>query len=94
MAKKKQTQQHLPTMEPPKLPVIDRAAQKYAEARDERMAAGKVEKELKEELLALMEEQGLPEYVNGDVWVKVESKRNVKVRIGGAEPEEDEEDEE
>lgn len=94
MARKRQEQAHLPTMEPPKLPVIDRAVQEYVEARDVRMAAGKVEKDKKEQLISLLKEKDLPEYENGDIWVKLESKQSVKARIGGAEPDDDEDDEE
>lgn len=94
MAKKKDQQAHLPTMEPPKLPAVDAAAKRYAEARDERMGAGKQERECKVELLGMLANEGITEYENGDVWIKVEKTEKLRVRIGGVDGEdEDDEDE-
>lgn len=85
MAKK---QQHLPTMEPPVVPEIDAAAQRYVKARDARMKKGVEEKECHDELLALLEQNGLDSYEHDDIHIIVNATRKAKVKIGD-DPEEE-----
>lgn len=79
---KKPRQARLPQMEDPIIEELERAAEKYADVRDKRMALTTVEVSCKEELLSLMDKHGKSSYVhNGyDIKVVVESKK-VKVRI-------------
>lgn len=83
MAKK---QQHLPTMEPPVVPEIDAAAQRYVKARNARMKKTTEETECHDELLALMRQHGLDSYDHDDIHITVSSTHKAKVKLGG-EPE-------
>lgn len=84
---KKGGQEHLPGAEPmPKNEKVHSAAIRYAEARDERMAFGKEEKGLKTTLTELMLREGLSVYEYGDVRVDLDTKNEIKVKIG-SEPE-------
>lgn len=81
-----QTTDALPGMEQEAIPELTKAAELYADARDDRMAHGKVEKELKTALIALMHKHQLTTYrdVNRDPPVEVElvtGEEKVKVRI-------------
>ncbi len=61
---------------------VDQAARAYAEARDARMAAGKVEKERKDLLIGLLQTKQLPGYKFEDVEVElVTGDVKLKVRI-------------
>ena len=65
----------------PKIKAIDRAADKYVEIRDERMALTDKEIDAKAVLLNAMHEHGLTEYQYGDMKVVVKpGKENVKVK--------------
>lgn len=80
---KKGGQEHLPGAEPmPKNVRVHSAAMRYAEARDERMALVKQEKGLKTMLTELMLKEGLTRYEYGDVRVDLDSKSEIKVKIG------------
>lgn len=64
---------------PKKIPRIHNAARKYAELRDARMAAGKLETEQHTKLLDAMREEQVTKYVYGDMTVEVNSKEKCKV---------------
>lgn len=84
---KKGGQEHLPGAEPmPKNAKIHSAAMRYAEARDERMSVGKEEKRLKTVLTEAMLSEGMTCYAYGDVRVDLDTKNEIKVKIGN-EPE-------
>lgn len=67
---------------PRKIPAIHSAAKRYAERRDERMAANKEEKEAHETLLEKMRENGLDNYEYGDLTVHVDKTTKCKVKVG------------
>lgn len=78
---KRLRQQHLPEMEPLSNKKIDAAALNYEEARDERMALSKVEKDAKLNLLFEMTEAGVDRYETPDgLVVSVTADRDVKVK--------------
>jgi hypothetical protein len=84
----------LPGMESPTIPELTKAAEEYAEARDTRMANGKLEKEKKVALIQLMHKHDLTSYrdTNQDPPVEVElvTEEKVKVRIKDDEEDDDE----
>lgn len=91
-------QKHLPTMEPPSIPEIDKAAEEYVEARDERMAMTEREVDTHDTLLSLMRENGLTSYEFDDHTVTLETKAKCRVKRkkdpeaeGDGDPEEAEE---
>lgn len=76
----KPKQQHLPTMEPEKIPKIERLADRYVEKRDERMRLADEEADAKDLLHTAMKEAKLPRYEYGARVVEVTTDENVKVR--------------
>lgn len=94
MAKAKETEPpgYLPGMAPKKNKKVHPKAELYASHRDARIAAGKEEKEAKTDLVETMCEEGLEVYEYGDLRVDLTNKRDVKVKIGGQSPAEDEEE--
>lgn len=89
---KRLEQGHLPGMAPKKNVKVHNRALKYVEIRDERMGLTRKEVDAKRELLACMHDEGLTEYVHGDLSVNVNTKELVKVKLASAElPEEDDE---
>lgn len=78
------TQKELQGMETPEDKQVTAAAKRYANARDERMAAGEKEATKKALLIDLMRDKGLKKYLdkNANVLVITDpGKPNVKVRI-------------
>lgn len=57
---------HLPGMEPPRIAEIDTAAERYFDAKSERMELTKKEVEYKEDLKRAMKEHGQTHYVTPD----------------------------
>ena len=78
-------------MEQPTIPELTTLAQAYAKARDERMEKLKVEIDLKNKLLVMMNEHELMVYRDPaedlTVTVKVEEKIKVKIKNGESEEE-------
>lgn len=83
---KKGGQEHLPGLAPAKNTKVHGLAMRYAEARDERMECGRAEKALKTSLIEMMHKEGLTSYEYGDVRVDLDTKEEIKVKIG-SEPE-------
>lgn len=75
-----------------KIPAIEKAADKYTTARDERMALTKKEVETRANLAAVMHENSLTRYVYDDLLVTcVPGKEKIKVKtIDGPDDLEDE----
>ena len=78
----------------PSIPELTEAAEKYADARDDRMAHGRVEKERKTALIALMHKHELETYQDNDrdppvsvELVKGDEKVKVKIKDEDAEDE-------
>jgi UDP-N-acetylmuramyl pentapeptide synthase len=63
-----------------KIPAVTKAATRYLEVRDQRMALTEKEVDAKAVLLNAMEENGLTIYRFDDHCVEVTSKKNVKVK--------------
>lgn len=71
----------LPGVEPHRIPALTRLAKDYCSARDERMAAGVVEVELKDKLIGMMKEHKLESYVSNDTTIVLTAgKDNIKVK--------------
>ena len=80
---KKPKQADLPGMEERKLPDLHKAAEEYAEVRDERLEIQKREIPAKQELLRLMKVHKKETYKFEDVSIRVvHEKEKVIVRIG------------
>ena len=77
MAKK--MQEFLPGQEPKKNNRVHKAALRYAELRDARIAANEEEKDAHDTLLHTMLEEGLESYEYGDLKVFIDNKRKCKV---------------
>ena len=77
----KPEQASLPGMEPKKIADVEKANEQYVEARDARMAAGDVEVELKDKLIAAMQKHGLKKYKRGPHEIAVTAKYGVKAKI-------------
>lgn len=88
MAKKKQG--HLPGMEPPRNKDLDRLADAYADARDERMQLLRTEINKRDLLHAKMTELGLKFYEFDGKTVEIIADEKVKVRMKKDEPKDDE----
>lgn len=67
-------------MAPPSIPEIDRAADAYRDARDERMALTETEVEKQKILMALMKKHDVTHYTYDDYDVDVEMGEKVKVK--------------
>lgn len=82
----------LPGVEEATDAMLTKAAEKYVDARDERMALLKKEVELKETLIGMMRVRRIKTYHDDEANLSIvlESKTSIKVKIGG----EDEDDEE
>jgi hypothetical protein len=81
-AKKLPRQQGLPGVIDGKIASIESLALDYVELRDERMAIGKQEIELKESLIAAMHKAGKTEYKRAGISVKlIVEEEGVKVRV-------------
>lgn len=85
MARAKQI--HIPGQEPVVNKAVEKLADEYVEARDERMAALKVEVEVKTKLVMASNDAKLTAYEHGDYHITLESLDKVKVKIGGEEEE-------
>lgn len=77
--KTKTRQDYIPGMEPIKNEKVHPLAIRYADRRDERIAANLEEKEAHDTLLAEMLEEGLTSYKYGDLEVHIDRKHKVKV---------------
>jgi hypothetical protein len=85
---KKGKQLSLPGMENEKNAELERAIDKYCEARDARMAAGEVEVEMKEKLISIAKKRRLSRYKRGPFSLEIETKDKVKARNAKDEKEE------
>jgi hypothetical protein len=63
----------------------------YAECRDERMEKSKLEKDAKVSLLDAMISEGIADYKWGNIEVHIDDKKDIKVKIKGADPADDDE---
>jgi hypothetical protein len=84
MAKKKSApkQETFPEMDDPEIRAIEEAAEEYADGRDARMEATKVEVERKDKIIEAMQKAGKTQYRHGKVRVKlIPEKIKVKVKI-------------
>jgi hypothetical protein len=73
-------QGHLPGMEPPSVPEIEKAADDYVEARDARMAAMEPEASAKKLLTELMKKHGLATYEYDSRIVTLAGEPEVRVK--------------
>ena len=81
--KKRTRQKDLPTMEDRKDRVLEELGAKYADARDNRMAYGEEEVDLKQRILKRMHDQKIDKYTSTDVGIEIEivtEEEKVKVR--------------
>jgi len=74
------------------IPALTKLAEKYVEKRDERMAVGKKEVELKQQLIALMKTLKRRSYYDqeANLSITLESQTTIKVKVGSDEEEDDE----
>lgn len=89
---KRLRQQHLPTMEPPSHPVLDKLTYEYVEARDARMEMGREEVHKRTLLELKMKELNLPAYETPDGLVasfKAKTKLTVTRKSDGGEESDD-----
>ena len=77
-------QTYLPGTEPKKIPSVHKAAMRYADKRDERIAANSEEAAAHNTLLEKMMEEGIDSYEYGTLKVSIDNKRKVKVKIESA----------
>ena len=90
-AKRLPKQKSLPGMQDRKIVVLERAALRYADIRDERMAWTKKEVEAKKRVQTLMHEQKRQHYQHSNVEILLEPEgEKVVVRIRGRKQSEDE----
>ena len=81
-AKKLPRQDSLPGMKDTKIAAIEKLALDYAELRDERMAVGQQEVEVKEALIKAMHKAGKTEYKRNGISVLLTvEKEKIKVRV-------------
>lgn len=68
-------------------PELTKLAEEYVDKRDERMAVGKQESALKQQLIAMMRVLKLRTYFDqeANLSIVLESKTSVKVKVGGDE---------
>lgn len=88
---KRKTQEHLPQMEPDKIPAIHNAAVNYQEARANHVKATKLKNAAAEKLIEAMQKHGKTIYVYGDVSAEIDDTVKVKVKIKSAEASDDDE---
>jgi len=80
--KRKEVQEELPGMQDRRIEELHTAALLYASKRDERMALGRVEAQLKDELQALMHKHEKESYIFEGVEVRlVKEEETVKVKV-------------
>ena len=77
---RKAKQQHLPTMEPPSIRKIEQLADRYTDARDDRMAKLQEEIAAKDLLWAAMIEAGLKIYEYDGKTIELVSEEKIKVK--------------
>jgi hypothetical protein len=85
----KKRQAHLPEMAPVKNAKIHPLAEKYADAREEFVAAQKAKNVAHANLVEEMIEQGVKVYDYGDIHVELGDKFSAKVRIQSHQPEDE-----
>ena len=73
-------QGRLPDMEEPSIPAIDKAADAYAAARDQRMEILKEDIDLQEKLKELMKKHNLTTYIYDDNVVSISDEIKVKAK--------------
>jgi hypothetical protein len=84
--KREPRQKRLPSMDDPEIEGLHALAEDYAELRDQRMAVGKQEVELKGKLLDLMKAHKKEHYHHDGIDVTVvHEKEKVKVKVAGKE---------
>jgi hypothetical protein len=76
-------QPQIPGTETPRNERVHKAAVRYADRRDERMAANKEEKEAERTLLEIMDKEGVESYKYNGIEVHIDSHRKPKVKIEG-----------
>ena len=74
---------HLPGMEPPEIPAIEKAARSVAAWKEEAKAAKASSDSAAEALIAAMQENGVTHYKKHGVEVYLDSKFKVTVQITG-----------
>jgi hypothetical protein len=89
---RKKRQEHLPTMEPEKIPAIHNAAIAYEEARSTHVAATKQRNAAAEKLIEAMQKAGKTVYIYGDISAEIDDTIKVRVKIKSAEAASEEED--
>lgn len=92
--KRKPKQKHLPGLEPPSIPKIEKLADTYVERRNERMAMLESEIAAKDLLFAAMNEAGLKHYEYDGKIIDVVAVEKVKVKKAKSEDDEGEGEEE
>lgn len=88
MGKKKTNgdQPDIPGMETPKNQKVHNAAVRYADRRDERIAASVEEKDSHKSLLEIMDQEGVTSYKYRGIEVHIDALRKAKVKIEGRTP--------
>jgi hypothetical protein len=83
---KRARQQFLPLMAPPSIPKIDKLADEFFDARQDKQAAAEAEKTKGDLLWAAMRQEGLARYEYPGGVVELEDKHRVKVTKDKAPP--------
>lgn len=91
-SRRKPKQKHLPGLEPPSIPKIEKLADTYVERRNERMAMLESEIAAKDLLFAAMNEAGLKHYEYDGKIIDVVAVEKVKVKKAKSEDDENEGD--
>ena len=89
MCKTRPKQEHFKGMEPVVNKAVEKLADEYVEARDQRMELLKQEVALEVRLVELMKGLKLAAYEHGDYHITLESLDKVKVKIGAEEQKEE-----
>lgn len=76
-------QPQIPGTETPKNEKVHKAAIRYADRRDERIAANVEEKAAHTSLLEIMDQQGVTSYTYRGIEVHIDATRKAKVKIEG-----------
>jgi len=76
-------QPQIPGTETPRNQRVHNAAVRYADRRDERMAASVAEKEAHVTLLEVMDKEGVDSYIYNGLEVHIDNNRKAKVKIQG-----------
>lgn len=85
--RKRSEQTHFEGTGPVKNERVHRAAKRYVEERDARIAANKEEKAAHDSLLAIMREEGLESYEYGNLSLHIDGTFKVKAKLSKADGE-------